>query len=42
MRLFKFTGLYYKKAALETDDKSFIILTDANEIFGEGFLRKNT
>lgn len=31
-----------KKAALETDDKSFIILTDANEIFGEGFLRKNT
>lgn len=29
-----------KKAALETDSKSFIILTDANEIFGEGFLRK--
>lgn len=30
-----------KKAAMEIDDKSFIILTDANEIFGEGFLRKN-
>lgn len=30
-----------KKAAMETDDKSFIILTDANKIFGEGFFRNN-
>lgn len=30
-----------KKAAMETDDKSFIILTDANKIFGEGFFINN-